>query len=85
VPGEPGRTRAHHNRHLRSSGAQSSDPSRGSRNSPTRHAAKPSRVAPPRDALAGVPTEYGNAMIDNTRSPLATVTTTADLLTTWST
>jgi hypothetical protein len=42
-------------------------------------------VAPPRDALAGVPTEYGNAMIDNTRSPLATVTTTADLLTTWST
>ena len=42
------------------------------------------RVIVPRDAVAGIPTEYGNAIIDNTLSLLATITTTDDLLQTWS-
>jgi biuret amidohydrolase len=47
------------------------------------------RVIVPRDAVAGPiydsgPTEYGNAIIDNTLSLLATITTTDDLLQTWS-
>ena len=33
------------------------------------------RVVVPRDAVAGIPTEYGNAIIDNTLSLLATITT----------
>jgi nicotinamidase-related amidase len=41
------------------------------------------RVVLPRDAVAGVPAEYGNAVIDNTLSLLATVTTTDDLLEAW--
>src|SRR6201996_7174700 len=41
------------------------------------------RVIVPRDAVAGIPTEYGNAIIDNTLSLLATITTTDDLLATW--
>ena len=41
------------------------------------------RVVLPRDAVAGVPAEYGRAVIDNTLSLLATVTTTDDLLTAW--
>lgn len=41
------------------------------------------RVVVPRDAVAGIPTEYGNAIIDNTLSLLATITTTDDLLRTW--
>jgi nicotinamidase-related amidase len=41
-------------------------------------------VIVPRDAVAGIPTEYGDAMIDNTLSLLATITTTDDLLQTWS-
>jgi nicotinamidase-related amidase len=46
------------------------------------------RVIVPRDAVAGPiydsgPTEYGNAIIDNTLSLLATITTTDDLLHTW--
>ncbi|WP_020106407.1 cysteine hydrolase [Nocardia sp. 348MFTsu5.1] len=41
------------------------------------------RVVLPRDAVAGFPAEYGNAIIDNTLSLLATVTTTDDLLRTW--
>ena len=41
------------------------------------------RVVVPRDAVAGIPTEYGKAMIDNTLSLLATITSTDDLLQTW--
>jgi biuret amidohydrolase len=41
------------------------------------------RVIVPRDAVAGVPTEYGNAVIDNTLSLLATITTTEELLRVW--
>ncbi|WP_068273999.1 cysteine hydrolase [Aldersonia kunmingensis] len=41
------------------------------------------RVVLPRDAVAGIPAEYGSAMIDNTLSLLATVTTTDDLLRAW--
>ncbi|HEY2086707.1 MAG TPA: cysteine hydrolase [Mycobacterium sp.] len=41
------------------------------------------RVVVPRDAVAGIPTEYGNAIIDNTLSLLATITRTDDLLQTW--
>jgi biuret amidohydrolase len=41
------------------------------------------RVVLPRDAVAGFPAEYGNAVIDNTLSLLATITTTDDLLRAW--
>src|SRR5271156_1073350 len=41
------------------------------------------RVVVPRDAVAGLPTEYGNAIIDNTLSLLATIASTDDLLQTW--
>ena len=41
------------------------------------------RVVVPRDAVAGIPTEYGDAIIDNTLSLLATITSTDDLLQTW--
>jgi biuret amidohydrolase len=41
------------------------------------------RVIVPRDAVAGVPTEYGTAVIDNTLSLLATITTTDELLRVW--
>ena len=41
------------------------------------------RVIVPRDAVAGVPTDYGAAVITNTLSLLATITTTDDLLKTW--
>jgi nicotinamidase-related amidase len=41
------------------------------------------RVVVPRDAVAGIPTEYGAAMIANTLSLLATITTTDDLLQAW--
>src|SRR6516165_4630490 len=41
------------------------------------------RVVVPRDAVAGVPTEYGVAVIANTLSLLATITTTDDLLRVW--
>ncbi len=40
-------------------------------------------VMVPRDAVAGIPTEYGNAIIANTLSLLATVTSTDELLRTW--
>jgi nicotinamidase-related amidase len=36
-----------------------------------------------RDAVAGVPKEYADALIDNTLSLLATVTTTEELLAVW--
>ena len=40
-------------------------------------------VVLPRDAVAGFPAGYGNAVIDNSLSLLATVTTTDDLLEAW--
>jgi biuret amidohydrolase len=42
------------------------------------------RVVVPRDAVAGIPAEYGEAIIDNTLSLLATITTTDELLRVWS-
>jgi biuret amidohydrolase len=42
------------------------------------------RVVIPRDAVAGIPTEYGEAIINNTLSLLATITSTDELLHTWS-
>jgi nicotinamidase-related amidase len=42
------------------------------------------QVVIPRDAVAGIPTEYGSAMLDNTLALLATLTTTDALLSTWS-
>lgn len=41
------------------------------------------RVLVPRDAVAGIPTEYGDAVITNTLSLLATITTTDELLQAW--
>ena len=41
------------------------------------------RVVVPRDAVAGIPAEYGDAVIANTLSLLATITTTDDLLRAW--
>jgi biuret amidohydrolase len=41
------------------------------------------RVVVPRDAVAGVPADYGEAIIANTLSLLATITTTDDLLDVW--
>lgn len=41
------------------------------------------RVVVPRDAVAGVPAEYGEAVIENTLSLLATITTTDDVLRAW--
>jgi nicotinamidase-related amidase len=41
------------------------------------------RVVVPRDAVAGVPRDYGEAVIANTLSLLATITTTDDLLRVW--
>jgi biuret amidohydrolase len=41
------------------------------------------RVLVPRDAVAGVPADYGAAVIANTLSVLATITTTDDLLQAW--
>jgi len=43
------------------------------------------RVVVPKDAVAGIPTEYGAAVIANTLSLLATITTTDDLLQAWGT
>lgn len=41
------------------------------------------RVVLPRDAVAGIPADYAAAVIDNTLSLLATVTTTDELLEAW--
>jgi biuret amidohydrolase len=41
------------------------------------------RVVLPRDAVAGIPTAYADAIIDNTLSLLATVTTTDELIQAW--
>jgi nicotinamidase-related amidase len=40
-------------------------------------------VVLPRDAVAGLPKEYADAVIDNTLALLATVVTTADLIDRW--
>jgi nicotinamidase-related amidase len=41
------------------------------------------RVVVPRDAVAGIPTDYAETIIDNMLSLLATITTTEDLLEVW--
>jgi nicotinamidase-related amidase len=41
------------------------------------------QVVVPRDAVAGIPADYGAAMIANTLSLLATITGTEDLLRAW--
>lgn len=41
------------------------------------------RVIVPRDAVAGIPADYSDAIVDNTIALLATVTTTEDLMTAW--
>ena len=41
-------------------------------------------VVLPRDAVAGIPTDYGQAIIDNTLALLSTVTTTDALIEVWS-
>ena len=41
------------------------------------------RVVVPKDAVAGIPADYGDAIIANTLSLLATITTTDDLLQAW--
>jgi nicotinamidase-related amidase len=41
------------------------------------------RFVLPRDAVAGVPATYADAVIDNTLSLLATITTTDEVLTRW--
>lgn len=41
------------------------------------------RVVVPRDAVAGIPADYGAAVIDNTLSLLATITGTDELVQTW--
>ena len=42
------------------------------------------QVVLPRDAVAGIPTDYGRAIIDNTLALLATVTTADALIDAWS-
>src|SRR2546421_3813716 len=41
------------------------------------------QVVIPRDAVAGVPAEYADAVLENTLSLVATLTTTADLVRIW--
>jgi biuret amidohydrolase len=41
-------------------------------------------VVLPRDAIAGIPSDYADAIIDNTLSLLATLTTTDDVIGAWS-
>ncbi|MBV8986444.1 MAG: isochorismatase family protein, partial [Acidimicrobiia bacterium] len=41
------------------------------------------QVVIPRDAVAGVPDEYAQAVLDNTLSLVATLTTAAALVRTW--
>jgi nicotinamidase-related amidase len=41
------------------------------------------QVVLPRDAVAGVPSEYGDAVLNNSLSLLATLTTTHDVLAAW--
>jgi biuret amidohydrolase len=42
------------------------------------------QVVLPRDAVCGVPADYAEAVIDNTLSLLATVTTVDELVKAWS-
>ncbi len=42
------------------------------------------QVVVPRDAVVGVPVDYGDAVIDNTLALLATLTTTDDVVAAWS-
>ena len=42
------------------------------------------QVVVPRDAVVGVPVEYGESVMDNTIALLATVTTTDELMAVWS-
>ena len=42
------------------------------------------RVVIPRDAVAGVPTSYADAVLDNTLALLATLTTTDEMVSVWS-
>jgi nicotinamidase-related amidase len=41
------------------------------------------RVVVPRDAVAGIPTDYATSIVDNTLSLLATITATDDLIDAW--
>ncbi|MDQ1434692.1 MAG: hypothetical protein QOF59_1508, partial [Actinomycetota bacterium] len=41
------------------------------------------QIVMPRDAVAGVPDEYAQAVIENTLALVATITTTADVVTAW--
>ncbi len=41
------------------------------------------QIVIPRDAVAGVPADYGQSVLDNTLAVLATLTTTADILHAW--
>ena len=41
------------------------------------------QVVIPRDAVAGVPSEYGAAVLDNTLNVIATLTTTAEIVNAW--
>jgi nicotinamidase-related amidase len=41
------------------------------------------QVVIPRDAVAGVPSDYGAAVLDNTLNVVATLTTTADVVRAW--
>ena len=43
------------------------------------------QVVVPRDAVAGIPTEYADAVLDNTFPLITTLTTTDDLLAAWGT
>jgi nicotinamidase-related amidase len=42
------------------------------------------QIVMPRDAIAGVPADYADAVIENTLSMVATITTTDDVITAWS-
>src|SRR4029079_14932130 len=42
------------------------------------------QIVLPRDAVAGVPPAYGDAVLDNTLNVIATITTTAAVLGAWS-
>jgi nicotinamidase-related amidase len=43
------------------------------------------QIVIPRDGVAGVPAEYGQAVLDNTLNVIATLTTTADVVEAWRT
>ena len=42
------------------------------------------QIVLPRDAVAGVPSAYGDAVLDNTLNMVATITTTAEIVRAWS-